>query len=148
MLEHLKSIVQGLPWWSNGYESTYQCSIFPGGAEGKESACNAGDPGLILGSGRSRGEGKGNPLQYSCLEDPHGQRSLAGYSPWGVEKSDMTERLHIYIRFTNARDTSLIPGLGRFHMPVEQLTPCITTTEPAHLELVLRNGRVAPACCD
>ena len=42
---------------------------FPGGSDGKASACNAGDPGLIPGSGRSRGEGKGNPFQYSCLEN-------------------------------------------------------------------------------
>ena len=69
MLEHLKSIVQGVPWWSNGYESTYQYSIFPGGAEGKESACNAGDPSLILGSGRCPREGTGYPLQYTCLEN-------------------------------------------------------------------------------
>ena len=39
----------------------------PGGSDGKESACNAGDPGLIPGSGRSLGGGNGNPLQYSCL---------------------------------------------------------------------------------
>ena len=43
---------------------------FSGGSDGKESACNAGDPSLILGSGRSLGEGNGNPLQYSCLENP------------------------------------------------------------------------------
>ena len=43
---------------------------FPGGSEGKVSACNAGDLGLIPGSGRSPGEGSGNPLQYSCLENP------------------------------------------------------------------------------
>ena len=43
---------------------------FPGGSAGKESACNAGDPGWIPGSGRSPGEGNGNPLQYSCLENP------------------------------------------------------------------------------
>ena len=42
---------------------------FPGGSDGKASASNAGDPGSILGSGRSPGEGNGNPLQYSCLED-------------------------------------------------------------------------------
>ena len=42
---------------------------FPGGSDGKESACNAGDQGLIPGSGRSPGEGNGNPLQYSCLEN-------------------------------------------------------------------------------
>ena len=39
----------------------------------------------------THGEGNGNPLQYSCLENPHGQRSLAGYSPWGHKESDTTE---------------------------------------------------------
>ena len=43
--------------------------------------------------GRSPGGGSGNPLQYSCLENPHGQRSLVGYSPWGRKESDMTEWL-------------------------------------------------------
>ena len=43
---------------------------FPGGSDGKESACNAGDPGVIPGLGRSPGEGNGNPLQCSCLENP------------------------------------------------------------------------------
>ena len=54
----------------------------PGSSAGKESTCNAGDLGLIPGLGRSPGGGHGDPLQY-CLENPHGQRSLAGYSPWG-----------------------------------------------------------------
>ena len=43
---------------------------FPGGSDSKASACNAGDPGSIPGSGRSPGEGNGNPLQHSCLENP------------------------------------------------------------------------------
>ena len=43
---------------------------FPGGLQGKASACNAGDLGSIPGSGRSPGEGNVNPLQYSCLENP------------------------------------------------------------------------------
>ena len=64
---------------------------FLGGSDSKESACNAGDPGSIPGSGRSPGEGNGNPLQYSCLEKSHGQRNLVGYSPWGHKESDMTE---------------------------------------------------------
>ena len=53
----------------------------------KNLPANAGDirdAGLILGLGKSPGEGHGNPLQYSCLENPHGQRSLAGYSPLGL----------------------------------------------------------------
>ena len=63
---------------------------FLGGSDGKESACKAGDLGLIPGLGRSPGGGHGNPLQDSCLENPHGQRSLVGYSPWGRKESDTT----------------------------------------------------------
>ena len=63
----------------------------PGGSDSKESACNVGDLGLIPGLGRSPGGGHGNPLQYSCLENPLGQRSLMGYSPWGHNESDTTE---------------------------------------------------------
>ena len=55
---------------------------FPGSSAEKESGCNAGDPGSIPGLGRSPGGGHGNPLQYSCLENPHGQRSLVDYSLW------------------------------------------------------------------
>ena len=58
----------------------------PCGSVGKESTCNVGDLGSILGLGRSPGGGHGNPLQYSSLENPHGQRSLVGYSH-GVTKS-------------------------------------------------------------
>ena len=64
---------------------------FPGGLDVKESACNAGDPGLIHGLGRFPREGHGNSLQYSCLENPHGQGSLVGYSPWGQKEADMTD---------------------------------------------------------
>ena len=64
---------------------------FTSGSDGEESTCNVGDLGSILVLGRSLGGGHGNPLHYSCLENPHGQRSLAGYSPWGCEESDMTE---------------------------------------------------------
>ena len=60
----------------------------------KNLPANAGDvrdTGSIPGWGRSPGGGHGNPLQYSCLENPHGQRSLAGYSPQGRKVSDMAE---------------------------------------------------------
>ena len=57
----------------------------------EEPACNAGDTGLIAGSGRSHGGEHGNPLQYSCLENLHGQRSLTGYSSWDHKESDATE---------------------------------------------------------
>jgi len=58
----------------------------PGGSDSKESACSAGEAGylgLIPGLGRFPGEGNGYLLQYFCLENSHGQRSLVGYSPWG-----------------------------------------------------------------
>ena len=60
---------------------------FPCGSAGKESACNAGDLGLIPGLGRSPGEGKGYPLQCSNLENSMD-------SPWGRKESDTTERLN------------------------------------------------------
>ena len=64
-------IYMGLPWWFS---------------------CNVGDLGSIPGLGKSPGGGHGSPLQYSCLENPHGQRSQVGYSPWGCKESDTTER--------------------------------------------------------
>ena len=71
------------------------------GSDSKESACNVGDLGSIPGLRRSPGGGHGNPLQYSCLENPQGQRSLVGYSPQGLKESDTTEQLstvHKYYR--------------------------------------------------
>ena len=58
--------------WRENIFNTHITSTkgFPGGLDGKASACNAGDLGSIPGSGRSPGEGNGSPLQYSCLENP------------------------------------------------------------------------------
>ena len=61
--------------------------FLPGDSDGKESACNGGHSGLIPGLGRSPGEGNGNLLQYSGLENSK-DRSLAGYSPWGHKELD------------------------------------------------------------
>ena len=70
---------------------------FPGGSDGKASAYNAGDSGSIPGSGKYPGTGNGNPLQYSCLENPmDGGAWWSPKSPWGREESDMTERLHFH----------------------------------------------------
>ena len=65
---------------------------FPGGSAGKESACNVGDLGSIPGLGRSPGEGKGYPLQYSGLEN-----SMDCRVHWGCKELDMTERLSLHI---------------------------------------------------
>ena len=66
----------------------------PHGSDSKESASNAGGPGSIPGSERSPGEGHGNPLQDSCLENSRDRGAWqATCSPWGSRESDMTERL-------------------------------------------------------
>ena len=78
MMGLMYCLLAGLPWWLSS----------------KESACNAGvtgDIGSIPGSGSSPGGGNGNPLQYSCLENPYGQRSLGGNSPWCCKELNMTE---------------------------------------------------------
>ena len=63
----------------------------PGVSDGKESTCNVGHLDSIPELGRSPGGGHGNPLHHSCLENPHGQRRLAGYSPWGRKESHMSK---------------------------------------------------------
>ena len=73
------------------YSWAFLCS------DSKESTCNVGELGSIPVWERSLGGGHGNPLQYSCLENPHGQRSLAGYYPWGFKKLGMTEAV-LYLR--------------------------------------------------
>ena len=67
---------------------------FPGGLNSTKSTCSAGDIGLIPGLGRSPGGGHSNPLQYPCLENPHGQGNVVGYSPWHHKESDMTGQLN------------------------------------------------------
>ena len=78
MATHASILAWKIPWTeeSDGLQSMglqkiwTQLKDFPGGSDGKASAYSAGDLGLIPGSGRSPGEGNGNPLQYSCLENP------------------------------------------------------------------------------
>ena len=68
---------------------------FPGGSDGKASACNVGDPGSIPGSGRSPGEGNGDALLPG---KSHGRRNLIGYSPWGHKELDRIKRLHFHLQ--------------------------------------------------
>ena len=82
-------------------------TLISGVLNSKESACDEGDLGLIPGSGRSLGGGHGNPLQYSCLLNLHGQKSLADYSPWGHKELDRTERLSLTHSFTHSLVCSL-----------------------------------------
>ena len=77
---------------------------FPHGSSVKNLPVNADDVGLIPGSGRSPGEGNGNPLHYSCLEKSHGQRRLVGYSLWDHKKSDRTEQLSTQVQDSRRSD--------------------------------------------
>ena len=72
----------------------HQQCVFPAGSDSKASTYNTGDLGSIPGLGRSPGEGNGNPLQYSYLENPMDGGIWLGYSPCGHKESDMTEQLH------------------------------------------------------
>ena len=87
---------------TNLKKSMHQC--FPGVSDGKESAYNAGDLGLIPGLGRSLGGGHGNPLQYSCLENSYGQRSLITVR--GVTKN-MIEQLSRHTQAKHYRQVDM-----------------------------------------
>ena len=98
--------------WGTAIVRDWTWKGFPGGSNGKECACNAGDLGSIPGLGRSPGEGNGSPLQYSCLKKPI-ERSLAGYSPWAHKELDTTERLsHLLVtnvcipRWTSSKESA------------------------------------------
>ena len=73
--------------------------MFPGSSDSKASVYNVGDPGLIPGSGRSPGEGNGNPLQYSCLENPMGGGAWWATVHGVTEESDMPEWLYFHFHF-------------------------------------------------
>ena len=88
--------IAGSPWvrkipWRRDRLPTPVYFGFSDGSVGKEFTCDAGDLVLIPGLRKFPEGGCGNPLQYSCLENPRGQRSLAGYGPWGLKASDTAE---------------------------------------------------------
>ena len=97
-------VVKNLPANAGDVRVPVQSLGFPGGSVGKASACNAGDLGSIPGSGRSPGEGNGNPLQYSCLEN-----SMDGGAWWATVHGAANSRpwLNDFTFFL------LIPGSGR-----------------------------------
>ena len=75
---------------------------FSGGSNGKESACNSGDLRLIPGLGRSSGEGNGNPLQYSCLENPMDGVAWQATVRGGRKEMDTTKQLSHAYEFTDS----------------------------------------------
>ena len=88
----------GDPWvgkipWRKDWLPTPVFLGFPADSDGKESACNVGGLGSVPKLGRSPGGEHVNPIQHSCLENPHGLRSLVGYSSWCHKKLGITEQL-------------------------------------------------------
>ena len=84
----------------------YICG-FSSGSDGEEFSCNAGDPGLIPGSERSPGEGNGNPLQYSCLENSTDRETWWDTVHGGHKESDTTELSHTMRTYYMAQGTLL-----------------------------------------
>ena len=78
-------------------------------------------------------DGNGDPLQYTCLENPHGQRSLEGYSLWGCKESDTTEHLHTYIPLSQLIsvwfNTKIIKSMLPSYLSVDSL--CILDQSPS-----------------
>ena len=100
-IRKLRIYLQCMRPWFNSWVGKISCRrdrlptpvflSFPGRSDNKESAFGARDLSSIPGLGRSPAGGNGNPLQDSCLESPHGQRILAGYSPGGLQELDGTK---------------------------------------------------------
>ena len=103
---------------------------FPSDSDSKESTCYTGDLDSIPGLGRSPGGRLGNPLQYSCLKNAHGERSLAGYSPWGCKESDTSECQNAACSTRAARQLAftVLPDPGR-----TKGTRVLAPREPANL---------------
>ena len=109
---------------------------FPGGSDGKESACNAEDVGLIPWLGRSPGEGNGYPLYYCCLENSMGRKSLVGYSHQGYSPGLTKIQTWLTSTFTsqciyfNPLSLLILPSpspsisTSPFSMSVPALLPC------------------------
>ena len=77
---------------------------------------DTGDLGLILRSRRSLGGEHGNPLQYSCLENPHGQRHLVGRYPWGCEEADTTEQLSSHVHGRDKDNSCTHQNVPNLHL--------------------------------
>ena len=91
---------------------------FPGSSDGKESACNAGDPGSIPGLGLSPGEGNGNPIEYSCLGNAMDRL-------WDCKESVMTERLTVSVLHLLLK-SAILPPYTSSRLEMDLSRTCIT----------------------
>ena len=111
--------------------STLKISVFPGGSDGKKSAYNVGDPSWIPGSGRSPGEGNGNPLQYSCQENSM-DRGVWWATVHGIAESDTTKWQRV--RHDWVAHTQLSSGLHYFQWYVLPFYFCPSMTFSLYFE--------------
>ena len=107
---------------------------FLGGSDGKESTCLVRDLGSVPRLGRFPGGRHGNPLKYSCLENPHGQRSLVGYSPRGCRELEIRVEF-ILLRLASLALCHLLFIILLFHQAsilhsLIHHSTCLSTTEP------------------
>ena len=118
---------------------------FSGGSVVKNQPANAGDSGLIPGLERSPGRGNGNPFQYSCLGNPHGQRSLAGYSMWGCKRAGHSLYCYWLNSSNSNKNSTLYPG----KFCSIQSTPLVSTQQmPVALPFPpVVTIKTVPRCC-
>ena len=123
--------------WGNFFSlSFFILSLgFPGGAEVKASTCNVGDLDSIPGSGRSPREGNGNPLQYSCLENP-----MDGGAWWATvhrsQRVDTTKRLHFHLYFLNFLQMHLFHDNLKANKYLLENGPSPDTIEVGHCRFI------------
>ena len=118
-LQAMRLVGGGRGWKGWVFSHSWILSSFRGSSDGKESACSAGRPGFDPRVGRIPERGHGNPLQYSCLENPHGQRCLASYSPWGRKESDTTEHSRAGFQYSGQEaPTYLLPEFWYSVLPL------------------------------
>ena len=116
---------------------------FSSSSDDKESACNAGDPGSILGSGRAPGESKWQLVPIFLPGEFHGQRRLAGYTPWGRTELDTTEQI-MYIPARN-----IIQSLQRINSVIFRESRSRKTVLCYNLQLcVLGQVRILQPLCE
>ena len=92
----------------NWIELNIKHMCFPGGSDGKQSTCNAGDLGSVPGLGRYHGEGNGYPLQYSCLENSMDRRAWQAKPAHGVTELDTTEQISLYYTMLYVMDIYIL----------------------------------------
>ena len=133
-----------LIWWLVSLVAPLLKPGFPGGSLGKESTWTAGDVDLIPGWESSSGGGHGTPLQWSCLENPMGGGTLAGYSPRGRKVSDMTERLGTHVAEVTP---SIGPSVAIWRSPFETSVYHLGVQGTSLPDLGPDMGGVVHCCC-